>query len=197
MHAFAGLGNVQELNLANAQLETISADTFSGMTLKSVDLSNNKLSELEGFAFRDSSIKYINFKENDVKTFNKDIFTGLIGLENLVTPEFKFCCIRPNYVKEENCFPQKDEFSSCDDLMRHSVLQFLIWLIGIMAFVGNILTILYRLKYDTKRLKLGFGIFVTNLAVADFLMSAYLITIAIADSAFRKRLEINSFAFVM
>jgi leucine-rich repeat-containing G protein-coupled receptor 7 len=71
--------------------------------------------------------------------------------------------------------------------MRHSVLQFLIWLIGITAFLGNILTILYRLKYDRKRLKLGFGIFVTNLAVADFLMAVYLIIIAVADSAFRKR----------
>ncbi|XP_060558647.1 G-protein coupled receptor GRL101-like [Ruditapes philippinarum] len=187
MEAFAGLDHVGELDLANARLETILADTFSGMSLHNLDLSNNKLKGLASFAFRGASIRSISFKENNIKSFNTEIFTGLIGLENLITPEFKFCCIRPNYVKEENCYPQKDEFSSCDDLMRNSVLQFLIWLIGITAFLGNILTLLYRLKYDRDRLKLGFGIFVTNLAVADFLMAIYLIIIAAADSAFRKR----------
>lgn len=186
-YAFAGLIYVEELNFANAKLEKIVSDTFAEMRLKSLDLSNNKLSELERFAFRNSFVRHISFTENDIKMFNKEIFTGLIGLERLITPEFKFCCIRPNYVEEENCYPQKDEFSSCDDLMRHSVLQFLIWLIGITAFIGNILTILYRLKYDKQRLKLGFGIFVTNLAVADFLMAVYLIIIAAADSAFRKK----------
>jgi hypothetical protein len=188
MNAFAGLVHVEELDLANAKLETILADTFSGMTLKRLDLSKNALKRFANFAFRDASIQYINFKENDLTSFGTEIFTGLIGLEKLITPEFKFCCVRPNYVKEENCYPQKDEFSSCDDLMRHSVLQFLIWLIGITAFLGNILTIFYRLKYDRKRLNLGFGIFVTNLAVADFLMAIYLIIIAVADSVFRKRL---------
>ncbi|XP_060571983.1 G-protein coupled receptor GRL101-like [Ruditapes philippinarum] len=148
MYAFVGLVHVRELDLANARLETVLADTFSGMSLHKLDLSNNKLHGLASFAFRGASIRSISFKENSIKSFNTEIFTGLIGLENLITPEFKFCCIRPNYVKEENCYPPKDEFSSCDDLMRHSVLQFLIWLIGITAFLGNILTVFYRLKYD-------------------------------------------------
>ncbi|XP_053380931.1 G-protein coupled receptor GRL101-like isoform X1 [Mercenaria mercenaria] len=187
IHAFAGLSLIQNLDLANAKLVKVRADTFSGLTLRKLDLSNNKLEELEDFTFRDSSIEDINFKGNGIKNFNKEIFTGLIGLKKLVTPAFKFCCIRPNYVQEVDCYPQKDEFSSCDDLMRHSVLQFLIWLIGITAFLGNFFTVIYRVKYDRKRLKLGFGIFVTNLAVADFLMAIYLIIIAVADSAFRKR----------
>jgi hypothetical protein len=84
-----------------------------------------------------------------------------------------------------------DEFSSCDDLMRHTLLQFLIWLIGITAFLGNILTVIYRLKYDRQRLKLGYGIFVTNLAIADLLMAIYLIIIAVADSVFRKRYALH------
>lgn len=186
-YAFSGLSNIQDLNLANARIYKILAGTFEGLKLKNIDLSNNKIEEIEPYAFRESFIENINFESNDVKNFDKDIFTGLIGLEVLKTPAFKFCCIRPNYVSEQNCYPQKDEFSSCDDLMRHSGLQFMIWLIGIMALIGNALSVFYRIKYDRERLKLGYGIFVTNLAVADFLMAVYLLIIAIADSAFRKR----------
>ncbi|XP_060595926.1 G-protein coupled receptor GRL101-like [Ruditapes philippinarum] len=186
-HALSGLANIQNLNFANAKLVKILADSFSGLTLKKLDLSNNRIQEIEDFAFRDAVISEISFRGNSIRTFNKEIFTGLIGLNTLITPAFKFCCIRPNYVGEKNCYPKQDEFSSCDDLMRNSVLQFLIWLIGITALLGNLLTIVYRLHYDRQRLKLGFGIFVTNLAVADFMMGLYLLIIAIADSAFRKR----------
>ncbi|XP_053380125.1 G-protein coupled receptor GRL101-like [Mercenaria mercenaria] len=186
-NAFDGLSQVQSLDFNTMKLSKISAGTFAGLNLTTADLSNNRLTAIEDFAFSDSIIENINFEGNDIKHFNKEIFTGLTGLKTLRTSAFKFCCIRPNYVREENCYPQRDEFSSCEDLMRNPALQFLLWLIGVTALIGNFLTIIYRTKYDKKRLKLGFGIFTTNLAVADFLMGVYLLIIAIADAAFRKR----------
>ena len=57
----------------------------------------------------------------------------------------------------------------------------------ISALVGNSLALVYRLKFDTKRLKIAYGIFVTNLTIADFLMGVYLIIIAIADQMYRNR----------
>ncbi|XP_045194790.2 G-protein coupled receptor GRL101-like [Mercenaria mercenaria] len=63
----------------------------------------------------------------------------------------------------------------------------MLWLIGLCSLLGNILSVIYRLVYDRERLKLGYGVFVTNLAVADFLMGFYMIIIAVADAVFRKR----------
>ncbi|XP_045187782.2 G-protein coupled receptor GRL101-like [Mercenaria mercenaria] len=185
--AFQNLFLIRDLNLANSLLRKISANTFAGLKLKSLDLSNNKLEDIEPFAFNELSANIINFEGNTIKSLNKDIFTGVIDLQLLRTPSFKFCCIRPNYVDEHNCIPTRDEFSSCEDLMRHSVLQFLLWLVGMLALLGNCLSLIYRLKVDRKRLQLGFGIFVTNLAAADLLMGVYLLIIAIADAVFRKR----------
>jgi hypothetical protein len=185
--AFDALSQIYDLNLAEARLKIIRSDTFSGLVLQSIDLSNNSIEEIENFAFRHLSVKSINFESNKIVVFRKEIFTGVDGLDTLRTPAFKFCCIRPNYLPEEGCYPPKDEFSSCEDLMRLSALQTMLWLIGLSALVGNALTILYRLVYDRSRLRLGYGIFVTNLALADFLMGIYLLIIAVADAFFRKR----------
>ncbi|XP_053389471.1 G-protein coupled receptor GRL101-like, partial [Mercenaria mercenaria] len=186
-NAFQNLFFIRELNLANSLLTKISANTFAGLKLKNIDLSNNKLEDIQPFAFNNLSANIINFEGNTIESLNKDIFTGVIDLKLLRTPSFKFCCIRPNYVDENNCIPTRDEFSSCEDLMRHSVLQFLLWLVGMLALLGNCLSLIYRLKVDRKRLQLSFGIFVTNLAAADLLMGVYLLIIAIADAVFRKR----------
>ncbi|XP_045203508.2 G-protein coupled receptor GRL101-like [Mercenaria mercenaria] len=71
--------------------------------------------------------------------------------------------------------------------MRRTTLQFLLWIIGILAIAGNIFSIVYRMLFDKKRLKMVYGIFVTNLAVADLLMGVYMLIIAIADSVYRGR----------
>lgn len=185
--AFETLSNIRDLNFSGARLEKISANTFAGLSLQTIDLSNNSLEEIENYAFSNLTVKSINFENNEISLFREEIFTGVIALESLRTPAFKFCCTRPNYLAEKRCYPPKDEFSSCDDLMRLSALQTLLWLIGLSSLFGNALTIIYRIMYDRERLKIGFGIFVTNLAIADFLMGVYLLVIAIADAVFRKR----------
>ena len=45
--------------------------------------------------------------------------------------------------------------------------------------------------YDKERLKLGYGIFVSNLAISDFLMGVYIIIIASADVFYRGNYMMN------
>jgi hypothetical protein len=142
---------------------------------------------MEDDVFLGMNAKLLHIEANQISVFDKGLFRGVSGLLSLHTPAYKFCCIRPNYLADEDCFPERDEFSSCADLLRVSALQTMLWLIGLVALFGNILSVIYRLIYDRERLKLGFGIFVTNLAIADFIMGVYLIIIAIADAAYRKR----------
>lgn len=185
--AFTGLAHIRHLDFADANIQHISANTFNGLVLEYIDLSNNSIVDMSDYAFNGLSVTQINFERNNILTFHKDIFTGIASVEKLITPAYKFCCIMPNYLKEDDCFPVKDEFSSCEDLMRMSVLQTMLWLIGVSALFGNACSIVYRLMYDRERLKLGYGVFVTNLAVADFFMGVYLVIIAIADAVFRKQ----------
>jgi hypothetical protein len=186
--AFKGLNALRSLKISGTNLKKVSSLTFSGLHLDSLDISNNKIEEIEDNAFSNSLVRKINFKGNNVIRYGKFMLNGVTSLQELHTPAFKFCCIvRPPYVPEENCKPLGNEFSSCDDLMRNSILQAVLWIVGVASLCGNLSSIIYRLVYDRERLKIGYGIFVTNLAAADFLMGVYLIIIAIADSLFRHR----------
>ncbi|XP_045206138.2 G-protein coupled receptor GRL101-like [Mercenaria mercenaria] len=185
--AFHGLENIRSLRITRTKLKRISAYTFSNLNLQAIDIQYNQIEEIENYAFSNTSVLKINIDGNNILTFNKFIFSEITSLRELRTPAFKFCCIRPCYLLESSCYPSKDEFSSCGDLMRNPVLQAVLWLVGLAALFGNLGSVLFRLVYDRERLKIGYGIFVTNLAVADFLMGVYLIMIAIADSLFRGR----------
>ena len=185
--SFDGLIAIKELTITGTRLNTVVSGTFTGLLLLKLDLSNNHISTIENLAFNNLEVRTIDISGNDITNFDKDMFSGIRDLHVIHSNAYKFCCIRPSTVKEIDCYPYKDEFSSCDDLMRNNVLQALLWVIGICALLGNGISLVYRFIHDRQRLKLGYGIFVTNLSVADFMMGVYLLIIAIADTVYRDR----------
>ena len=85
------------------------------------------------------------------------------------------------------CSPVEDPFNPCEDLLgRDHVLRSFIWIVIVLALFGNFLVILVFLGYTViiKRTKLELFVvhfFYFNLAIADFLMGVYLLTIAAQD----------------
>ena len=183
--AFKGLDSVKSLEIKHAHIGHISKDAFDYLILETLDLSHNVIDNFDDNAFNGLSVDSLVMADTDIKLFQQDMFTGVAIATTLITDAYEFCCIRPLALPEENCYPHKDEFSSCADLMRNDVLRVLLWLIGIFSLLGNSASLIYRFIFDRERLKLGYGVFVTNLAVADFIMGIYLIIIASADVAYR------------
>lgn len=70
-------------------------------------------------------------------------------------------------------------FSTCDDLMKNDGLRMCIWILGLLAFIGNLLVIIWRIRVRDDNKVQSFVL--TNLACADFLMGVYLLIIAIKD----------------
>lgn len=70
-------------------------------------------------------------------------------------------------------------FSTCDDLMKNDGLRMCIWILGLLAFIGNLLVITWRIRVRDDNKVQSFVL--TNLACADFLMGVYLLIIAIKD----------------
>ena len=67
--------------------------------------------------------------------------------------------------------------------MKNNTLQICIWILGILAFLGNLFVIIWRLIDKEENRVQSF--LLTNLAVADMLMGVYLLTIAIMDVRWR------------
>ena len=186
--AFLGLTKIRILSVSDTDIKEINTKPFMGLSLYLLDLSGNfKLSVVQDNAFGGLTSKSINIENCPIKSFTADMFTGISGIEEMRTSAYKFCCIRPPTVEEDKCTPSQDKFSSCEDLMQNLSQRALLWIIGLVALIGNMMVVLYRVVYDRSHLKIGHGIFVTNLAVADFFMGLYLIIIAVADQIFRDR----------
>ena len=86
------------------------------------------------------------------------------------------------------CSPNEDPFNPCEDLLgKDHVLRSFIWIVILLAFVGNSLVIVVFVGYTIIIKRTNVELFVVhffyfNLAVADFIMGVYLFTIAIQDA---------------
>lgn len=93
---------------------------------------------------------------------------------------FILCCYAKKATKDLTCDSPKNEFSSCEDMMKSPAVRVCVWLLGILALVGNLSVIIWRRVYSEDN-KIQSFLF-TNLAVADLLMGVYLIIIAVQDT---------------
>lgn len=123
-------------------------------------------------------------------TFNDlypEMFKNVTIKSSLLTDSFKLCCpqIHSQDTDVKVCASDKDPFSSCSDLMSVMILKILLWISGVLAVIGNIVVIFYRLSFDKMIFKMAYGHFIMHLSFADLLMGSYLIIIAAADTYYR------------
>jgi hypothetical protein len=93
------------------------------------------------------------------------------------------CCFAVKTIAGVNCEAPIDEFSSCDDLMKSKAFQICIWILGILAFAGNICVIIWRVYFSEE--KNVQTLLLMNLAISDFLMGVYLLIVAAKDLQWR------------
>ncbi|XP_063967336.1 G-protein coupled receptor GRL101-like [Lytechinus pictus] len=80
--------------------------------------------------------------------------------------------------------------------MASEVLRIFIWILGGSAFIGNGFVIIYRVVHQKRdRKTIVQSSFITNLAVSDFMMGLYMITIASADIYFRGNYALHADAW--
>ena len=190
--AFERLTGLWFLNISgNPLVQTLDSSfiTFikqSGLTgLKQLSLRNTGISLIEDRALSAlTELKRLDLRDNRIGDYRKDIFWGVGNLEQLLTDDSKLCC---SYFHESlrECLAPFDELSSCSDLLRVDFFRVFLWLISVLAIVGNASVVLYRVFSTKKGRSPVFGTLVCNLCGADFLMGVYLMIIGIADAQSR------------
>ena len=185
--AFSDLIGIHELDISGARLKFLYPGVFQGLlNLDNLNLSFNQIESVADNSFQYlSKLTLLDLQGNKIMTFGNGIFNYLDALNALFTDSFTFCCVRPSGMPDTNCYPPKDEFSSCEDLMREDVLRAFLWIIGLIAFIGNITVLSIRFYVQRSATVLTHRVFVTNLSFADLMMGIYLIVLAVADATFR------------
>lgn len=103
------------------------------------------------------------------------------------TDSFFVCC----YAKQNNpnmrCKSPSNQLSSCEDLLKNPALSVFIWILGLLALLGNVLVIIFWNRMSNidrgergKKSRVQ-SFLLTNLAVSDFFMGLYLVIIAYHD----------------
>ncbi|KAE9549205.1 hypothetical protein FO519_007585 [Halicephalobus sp. NKZ332] len=80
-----------------------------------------------------------------------------------------------------NCSPMPDALNPCEDIVGYPWLRYLIWVIWVMAIIGNILVWIVIITIWHRRSRLHY-FFMINLSIADFLTGIYLGILAIQDA---------------
>ena len=137
------------------------------------------------------SLVTLDFRGNSVIYSAKDMFIHLKSLRFLSTDSFKFCCLAQGIVPFNRCYPPRDEISDCQDLMSNTVQRLILWVLGIIAFFGNLLVVIWRFKTRRQTSRVS-STLILSLGCSDFLMGIYLLIIASVDEYYRGRYIENS-----
>uniref|UniRef100_A0A3P8U3X6 Thyroid stimulating hormone receptor n=1 Tax=Amphiprion percula TaxID=161767 RepID=A0A3P8U3X6_AMPPE len=95
---------------------------------------------------------------------------------------YRDCCSNSTSI---TCTPAPDDFNPCEDIMSGVLLRVLIWIISILALLGNAVVLLVLLGTRSKLTVPRF--LMCHLAFADLCMGIYLVVIATVDMLTRGR----------
>ncbi|CAG5115622.1 unnamed protein product [Candidula unifasciata] len=149
---FAQLPRLKHLNLGNSLISKFRRQYFSPkLTLQTLDLRGILTQDLDDYLFHNLTIS-----------------------QALYSDLFQICCpqIQELVISPRSCIAplNTDPFSSCGNLLGLDIQRFLLWIVATLAVLGNVTVIVYRKIWDGSVLQTGYGLFVTNLGVSDFII---------------------------
>ncbi|XP_077977785.1 uncharacterized protein LOC144433353 [Glandiceps talaboti] len=163
-------------------LPDIRVGIFAGLSaVTNLELFNNDISMLEVGSFDDMMALYtLDLRENPFSSLPREIFVKLESLDWVYFDHFSMCGYAPTI---RHCSPRGNGISSIENLLDNMVLRIMVWIVALLAFVGNIFVLIARclLKEDNR----VHAFFIMNLSFADLLMGIYLFIIAIHDVIYR------------
>ncbi|KAL2102256.1 hypothetical protein ACEWY4_001424 [Coilia grayii] len=185
-NAFQGLGNgiTADLDISDTKVNFL-PETMLGsiQTLVATSVASLKrLPRLDLFTdLKDANLTYpshccafANFRKNRSFVRPESCDKPNVHLEEPVFYRDK-CKVQEEVI----CYPKPDAFNPCEDIMGHTYLRVLIWIICVLAIVGNAVVLLVLL---TSHYKLTVPRFLMcHLAFADLCMGIYLMIIASVD----------------
>ena len=127
-------------------------------------------------------LRIIDLREMIIKIPQDDYFSNLTSLVVLMVDNYELCCpkILGGTIKSSVCTNAiQESISSCTDLIGNTTLRTVLWVMCLLALVGNSVVIIYRCAFDRNTFKSSHGIFIFNLSTADMLMGIYLMTLAV------------------
>ncbi|KAK8377578.1 hypothetical protein O3P69_013905 [Scylla paramamosain] len=180
---FGCLSHLHLLSLERNLLATLTNGTFHGLArLKTLILQDNGVKEVEQGTFSELlSVESMNLQGSHLQDGPQTaVFGNMTSLEYIYFDEFRLCSLA---LHVRVCEPKGDGISSVEHLLDSLVLRISVWVMGILACVGNLVVLIGR--FVVKEPNQVHSFYIKNLSLSDFLMGIYLFVIASYDASFR------------
>ncbi|KAH9491360.1 hypothetical protein Btru_031330 [Bulinus truncatus] len=147
---------------------------------------NSNLQNCENFSCPSDYFKCPNsycIPINEVDDGVHDCLFGLTIRHILRSSDYKICCpqVLNVNITRDKCEAPVDVISSCSHLIGDTFKRIVIWIVGLVSLIGNSIVLIYWLVWAKSFLGKSYGLFITGLAVSDYLMGIYLVIIAAID----------------
>ena len=201
--SFNAQRQLQVLDVSENQLTTLKQDTFENLkNLTFLSIAKNSVTALHSLVFFNlNNLEFINASYNAIhkigskvvsdetklKTFDlrgnelykvaHHSFTSFTN-STIIVDKYATCC----FLNEEKCIPMKPrpEYLTCKRLLQDVVLRISVWVLGLSAFICNVIACCIRSRKQQAKIKVQ-TLFISNLALSDLLMGANMLILAIAD----------------
>ena len=180
---------LRTIDLSRTKLKVFSSKAFSNFSrLQSLNLSYTDIHTILPGGFRFTPLlTYLYMAGSPVKTFPEDLYRELTHIRYISAQTHKLCCkiLLLDHSQSMVCHANRDELSSCEDLLRNEIYRAFLWITGFLSVLGNVFCFVVRTCAQRKVTASGFHLFVTNLSISDLLMGVYIAMIGAADEVFR------------
>ncbi|XP_055889810.1 G-protein coupled receptor GRL101-like [Biomphalaria glabrata] len=177
------------IDLSYTKTSSLKLNVFENVTfLKHLNLSNSLVSTFQDMGIPEYfTLDSLNLENVEMTNIKENFFRGLTINSELRASNYKLCCpqmLNPN-ISVDKCHAPVDVISSCKHLVGDILKRITIWTVGLITLVGNGIVLVYRIGWNREIFKKAYGLFVSGLAVSDFIMGVYLLLIAVVDIQYK------------
>ncbi|XP_070204493.1 G-protein coupled receptor GRL101-like [Littorina saxatilis] len=176
-------GTLRTLDLSWVNIPHLNASIFPPFTkIRTLNLSHCGIEDTISFEVL-SKLRSVDLRGSPITTFPQTVFEGMDKLQTVFADNYKLCCPKtlPPHFALSGCTAPFNEISSCENLLRSDIYRVFLSVFAVLSLLGNLGSFVARVFVQKTANATGFGIFVTHLCVADFLMGIYLAIIGVAD----------------
>ncbi len=179
---FNCLAHIKNLILSHNKIKNIGNFIFNALvSLHLLDLDNNQIAFLCKSAFSGlRSLKLFKISNNTLLNFDPGVFVDL-HISVILTDLFHICCISKESVvvcNSQPCWPY-----SCALLIATSGLNHVVWTIGVLVTLSNLLSCGFKIRAYFAKGKLNeYDLHLARINVCDVLAGVYLLVISFKNA---------------
>ena len=184
-YAFSGLLSLVNLDLSYQMLSNIEPFSFHGLlVLRVLNISNNFITTIRQCMLRGlNNLTVLDLKGNDITYIDPLTFAVVLNRQLLESNVQGICC----YVDFPKCSPKfEGNFSSCTSIIGVKTLQYVIWSVGIVSIIENVIALFALGLSSTAVSKKNYILSINqmHLTFSDLIMGCYFLILALFNSVY-------------